>query len=237
MPKAAPTHKRHTLTPQTKGHTPTRPRIHNRTVRRDTGSQELHRSNAWRQFSISFRRSNPICKYCNIHGKSKLCQQVDHIIPHNGDPDIFWMDDNYQALCASCHGYKRTEEANPTNLPLYVQCKPAWCVVISGPPASGKTTEAERIQAERDGIIYDLDDIAEDIGLPRYGRTWEQAKIALHHRNHRLMQHPDTHGLILIQTNVTAPQRATLLTRLGASFVSMTTPNSINTKRLSDRHS
>jgi len=232
MPKAAPTHKR----PQLTGNTPKPVHVgkHNR-ERRNAASQALHHSAAWRKFSIAYRQANPLCVYCGIHGRVKLAKHVDHIIPHGSDEALFWMDGNYQSLCVSCHGYKRHEEKRPQSLPLFVQCKPAWAVVISGPPASGKTTEALSIQRERDGIIYDLDDIAEDIGLPRYERTWGQARLALYHRNFRLMNHPDTHGLVLIQTNVTAPQRATLLSRLGASFVHMATPLSVVHDRMGAR--
>lgn len=146
------------------------------------------------------------------------------------------MDGNHQALCSDCHKrIKAREEAKPQKLPLYVQCTPAWSVVISGPPASGKSTEAKRIQHERGGIIYDLDDIAQDIGLPRYDRTWEQAKLALHHRNFRMMRHPSTHGLILVQSYVTVSQRAILLSRLNVTFTAMTTAMSVIRQRQSDR--
>lgn len=224
MPKAAPTHKRH----QPKAHK----RPHRYSPPRDTA---LHGTSAWRKFSLAYRRSNPLCVYCLIKGRTKLATDVDHIIPHNGEPTLFWMDGNYQSLCKDCHGYKRSEEAKPQNIPTYVQCSPAWTQVISGPPASGKTTEASRIQAERGGIIYDLDVIAEDIGLPRYDRTWEQAKVALHHRNFRLKDHPSTQGMILIQSNVTAPQRARMLDRFNASFTHMTTPETIRHDRVNQR--
>jgi 5-methylcytosine-specific restriction enzyme A len=36
---------------------------------------------------------------------------VDHKIPHKGDYDLFWNQDNWQSLCASCHsGVKRMQE-------------------------------------------------------------------------------------------------------------------------------
>ena len=31
---------------------------------------------------------------------------VDHVIPHRGDQKLFWDEDNWQALCKSCHDRK-----------------------------------------------------------------------------------------------------------------------------------
>jgi 5-methylcytosine-specific restriction protein A len=31
---------------------------------------------------------------------------VDHIVKHNGDPEVFWNRANLQTLCASCHQRK-----------------------------------------------------------------------------------------------------------------------------------
>jgi hypothetical protein len=36
---------------------------------------------------------------------------IDHKIPHKGDYELFWNQDNWQSLCASCHsGVKRIQE-------------------------------------------------------------------------------------------------------------------------------
>ncbi len=34
--------------------------------------------------------------------------QTDHVIPHRGDPVLFWARENWQALCASC-GARKTQ--------------------------------------------------------------------------------------------------------------------------------
>ena len=31
---------------------------------------------------------------------------IDHILPHGGNPDLFWDRLNLQALCGACHGRK-----------------------------------------------------------------------------------------------------------------------------------
>jgi 5-methylcytosine-specific restriction protein A len=35
---------------------------------------------------------------------------VDHIKPHQGDPELFWDSENLQALCAPCHSRKTASE-------------------------------------------------------------------------------------------------------------------------------
>ena len=214
MPTAAPSHRsvKQSRKPV---------RRHRGKERRSVEAVTLHQSGAWRKFSLTFRRANPLCEYCLAQGRVKACQEVDHIIPHKGDPELFWMDGNYQALCSDCHKRKRREEVRPQDIPLSVQCKPAWMLVISGPIAAGKTTEAQRVREQHGGIIYDLDAIAEDNNLPYRNRTWEQAKLALYHRNLRLRHHPEGVGLILIQSDVTASQKALMLSRFGAEFRNM----------------
>lgn len=62
----------------------------------------------WRKFRASFLAAHPLCLYClNSKGRSVPACVVDHIIPHNGDPDMFWPDgdpqDHFAACCKSCH--------------------------------------------------------------------------------------------------------------------------------------
>jgi 5-methylcytosine-specific restriction enzyme A len=42
---------------------------------------------------------------------------VDHIIPHRGDPDLFWDETNWQCLCKSCHDRKTATEDRPREKP------------------------------------------------------------------------------------------------------------------------
>lgn len=36
--------------------------------------------------------------------------EVDHIVPHRGDPALMWDSDNWQALCKHCHSVKTASE-------------------------------------------------------------------------------------------------------------------------------
>lgn len=35
---------------------------------------------------------------------------VDHIVPHKGNHELFWDRDNWQALCHHCHSVKTATE-------------------------------------------------------------------------------------------------------------------------------
>ena len=47
---------------------------------------------------------------CLRAGKATQGSEVDHIIPHKGDQDLFWDADNLQTLCRSCHSTKTASE-------------------------------------------------------------------------------------------------------------------------------
>jgi len=45
-------------------------------------------------------------------GKTKAAEVTDHIIPHEGDVELFWDQGNWQPLCKVCHdSVKAKEEA------------------------------------------------------------------------------------------------------------------------------
>jgi 5-methylcytosine-specific restriction protein A len=73
-------------------------------------------SRQWRRVSANFLRTNRWCAMCG-----KPADLVDHIIPHKGNPDLFWdKDKNWQSLCAHCHNstkqrLERTARSIATN--------------------------------------------------------------------------------------------------------------------------
>ena len=60
----------------------------------------------WRSARERFLRKNPLCVKCRENGKLTPATVVDHIIPHRGDPILFWNEKNWQPLCKDCHGVK-----------------------------------------------------------------------------------------------------------------------------------
>ena len=64
----------------------------------------------WRKYSSTFLKQHPLCLICLEDGKIIPASEVDHIKPHKGDKDLFWAEDNHQALCKPCHSRKTAQE-------------------------------------------------------------------------------------------------------------------------------
>ena len=66
----------------------------------------------WAKAAKSYLIVHPDCVYCaaNQTGLPNASQCVDHIVPHGGDPDLFWDEDNWQALCYRCHNSDKQAE-------------------------------------------------------------------------------------------------------------------------------
>ena len=124
---------------------------------------------------------------------------VHHLIPHHGDPDLFWCDDGgLEAACKRCHdgrhqvaerlGY--SDEIGTDGLP--VDSRHPWhagklptrwgysiptglepsgipVILVCGPPASGKSTYVTKY-AERGDTVIDFDAIRQKAG----GTKWDQ---------------------------------------------------------------
>ena len=56
----------------------------------------------WEQFRKANLRKNPICAYCQGQGRVTPATVLDHDLPHNGDPHLFW-DNTFTPLCARHH--------------------------------------------------------------------------------------------------------------------------------------
>ena len=62
---------------------------------------------------------HPICVKCGAPAT-----EVDHIIPHKGDKNLFWNVGNWQSLCHSCHSRKTMNELrNGKNLDMCTKCE------------------------------------------------------------------------------------------------------------------
>jgi 5-methylcytosine-specific restriction endonuclease McrA len=57
----------------------------------------------WAKLRLLFLAANPLCVMCHQDGYIQSANVVDHIKPHKGDLDLFWDDNNWQALCKTHH--------------------------------------------------------------------------------------------------------------------------------------
>ena len=62
----------------------------------------------WRKARLSFLADNPLCVHCAP--RVVAAKEVDHIVPHRGDYDLFWDQENWQGLCSVCHSRKTATE-------------------------------------------------------------------------------------------------------------------------------
>lgn len=60
----------------------------------------------WNKARVRFLRKHPLCEYCLKEKRYTKAIVVDHIIPHRGNQQLFWDENNWQALCKSCHDRK-----------------------------------------------------------------------------------------------------------------------------------
>ncbi|MDY1142989.1 HNH endonuclease signature motif containing protein [Pseudomonas aeruginosa] len=64
----------------------------------------------WQQARARFLAMHPLCRSCSEAGDVVEATEVDHIIPHRGDMELFWQESNWMALCKVCHSKKTATE-------------------------------------------------------------------------------------------------------------------------------
>ena len=77
--------------------------VHRLTGRcRSAARCRLYDLRAWRDGMVPrYLAAHPVCASCG-----QLATQVDHVVPHRGDPALFWRWENLQSLCGRCHSRK-----------------------------------------------------------------------------------------------------------------------------------
>lgn len=79
------------------------------TVQRPSAHQRGY-TYKWSKRAKEFLRAHPWCVECMKMGHLVPATQVDHIIPHKGNQDLFWAESNWQGLCDSHHSQKTARE-------------------------------------------------------------------------------------------------------------------------------
>lgn len=143
---------------------------------------------------------------------------VDHIVPHCGDPKLFWARENHQSLCQTCHNRKTATEDGGFGRTLVT----ASVTIVCGPPASGKSTYVQE-RTTRGDLIVDLDAIFMALsGLPQYDKPHVLMPFVVAARDavlNRLRQPTDVKRAWVIAGLPTAAERTALARRLTAQVV------------------
>lgn len=87
------------------------------------GSSHARRyTSRWRRYSVARLARYPLCgmrddgvrypqhSVCTQQQRLEPATCTDHIVPHGGDPVLFWDPSNHQSLCASCHSRKTVRD-------------------------------------------------------------------------------------------------------------------------------
>lgn len=67
----------------------------------------------WQRARLRHLQREPLCRAHQARGQTVAATEVDHIVPHHGDPTLFWDETNWQSLCKSCHSAKTATEDSP----------------------------------------------------------------------------------------------------------------------------
>ena len=90
------------------------PKHISRPTEESRSSSALGYGKRWQKARKLFLEAHPLCVKCLQEGIYMKATDVDHIIPHRGDPDLFWDQTNWQPLCHSHHSRKtRNEDETP----------------------------------------------------------------------------------------------------------------------------
>ena len=68
--------------------------------------QKLYSTAWWKRTRKIMLARQPLCVHCLLHNHSTPSIDVDHIIDHRGDHDLFYDINNLQCLCKRCHSRK-----------------------------------------------------------------------------------------------------------------------------------
>ena len=79
-------------------------------ARDETPERKWLHSTRWRKASNAHKEEHPLCAECERHGKITPAYLIDHIIPHNGNYDLFWDQSNWQSLCVEHHESKHKDD-------------------------------------------------------------------------------------------------------------------------------
>jgi 5-methylcytosine-specific restriction enzyme A len=64
----------------------------------------------WRWSRRAFLARHPLCAACQAAGRVVAATVVDHVVPHRGDPRLFWDQRNWAPACKHCHDRKTARE-------------------------------------------------------------------------------------------------------------------------------
>ena len=68
--------------------------------------RHLYCTARWFALRAQVLNANPLCVQCARDGRVTVAQEIDHVVPHQGDVALFWNPLNLQGLCSTHHVQK-----------------------------------------------------------------------------------------------------------------------------------
>jgi 5-methylcytosine-specific restriction protein A len=120
-------------------------------------AQERGYTARWQKVSKLFLQEHPLCECedCKRIGRLTTATVVHHIVPHKGNYNLFWNQDNWQAMSKKCHDkhtYKEIRQGTKKGK-LSVEV-----ILVAGSPLAGKTTYVKQHKG-KDDLVFDYDSL------------------------------------------------------------------------------
>jgi 5-methylcytosine-specific restriction protein A len=74
--------------------------------RRDEPGRKWYATARWQALRLAVLADYPLCDDCQARGYVTASREVDHTIPHRGNPKLFWDRKNLRGKCSPCHASK-----------------------------------------------------------------------------------------------------------------------------------
>lgn len=75
--------------------------------RRNHEGRKRYFSPRWARLrGVILARDRHLCQECMRQGRVTTGNQIDHILPADERPDLFWTMTNLETLCQKCHAVK-----------------------------------------------------------------------------------------------------------------------------------
>ena len=81
----------------------------------------LYNSPKWKALRQAKLGANPLCEKCGAEAT-----EVHHIVPHDGDPELFYDSDNLMSICHSCHAKETQKESEERKRKRERQTRQLW---------------------------------------------------------------------------------------------------------------
>jgi 5-methylcytosine-specific restriction endonuclease McrA len=73
--------------------------------------QRWYKTARWQALRRQILSAHPLCSMCHADGRLTPATVCDHVVPHKGDPALFWNSGNLTGLCKPHHdAAKQAEE-------------------------------------------------------------------------------------------------------------------------------